>query len=68
VYELQALVRPGNSGGPFVTTDGDVAGVVFAASTTEDDVGYALTAAETEPEIDRARGRTAPVSTGPCIR
>ena len=33
VYELQAVVRPGNSGGPFVTTDGDVAGVVFAAST-----------------------------------
>jgi len=68
VYELQTEVRPGNSGGPFVTTDGDVAGVVFAASTTDDDVGYALTAAEAEPEISRARGRTAPVSTGPCIR
>jgi S1-C subfamily serine protease len=68
VYELQATVRPGNSGGPFVTTDGDVAGVVFAASTTDDEVGYALTAAETEPRIDRARGRTAPASTGPCIR
>ena len=68
VYELQTEVRPGNSGGPFVTTDGDVAGVVFAASTTDDDVGYALTAAEAEPEIERARGRAAPVSTGPCIR
>jgi S1-C subfamily serine protease len=68
VYELQTVVRPGNSGGPFVTTDGDVAGVVFAASTTDDDVGYALTAAEAEPQIDRARGRTAPVTTGPCIR
>jgi S1-C subfamily serine protease len=68
VYELQTEVRPGNSGGPFVTTDGDVAGVVFAASTTDDDVGYALTAAEAEPEIDAARGRSAAVSTGPCIR
>jgi S1-C subfamily serine protease len=68
VYELQTVVRPGNSGGPFVTTDGDVAGVVFAASTTDDDVGYALTAAEADPEIDRARGRTTAVSTGPCIR
>ncbi len=67
VYELQAIVRPGNSGGPFVTTDGDVGGVVFAASTTEDDVGYALTGADVEPEIERARGRTARVSTGPCI-
>src|SRR5919106_875897 len=54
VYELQTVVRPGNSGGPFVTTD--------------DDVGYALTAAEAEPQIDRARDRTGAVSTGPCIR
>jgi S1-C subfamily serine protease len=68
VYELQAVVRPGNSGGPFVTTAGDVAGVVFAASTTDDDVGYALTATEADPQIDRAQGRTAAVSTGPCIR
>jgi S1-C subfamily serine protease len=67
VYELQAEVRPGNSGGPFVTTGGDVAGVVFAASTTDDDVGYALTSAEVAPEIDRAQGRTAPVSTGRCL-
>jgi S1-C subfamily serine protease len=68
VYELQASVRPGNSGGPFVTTGGDVAGVVFAASTTEDEVGYALTAEEVQPRIDQARDRTAPVGTGPCLR
>jgi S1-C subfamily serine protease len=68
VYELQASVHPGNSGGPFVTTAGDVAGVVFAASTTEDDVGYALTAEEVQPRIDQATGRTASVGTGPCLR
>jgi S1-C subfamily serine protease len=67
VYELQARVHPGNSGGPFVTTAGDVAGVVFAASTTDPGVGYALTAADVEPWIDRAAGRRAPVGTGPCI-
>ena len=67
VYELQARVHPGNSGGPFVTTQGDVAGVVFAASTTDPGVGYALTAAEVDPRIDRASGRGAPVGTGPCI-
>jgi S1-C subfamily serine protease len=67
VVELQANVVPGNSGGPFVTVDGQVAGVVFAASTTNDGVGYALTAAEVNPPIQRALGRTAPVSTGPCI-
>jgi S1-C subfamily serine protease len=68
VYELQTLVRPGNSGGPFVTTGGEVAGVVFAASTTEDDVGYAITAGEVQPRITAAQGRTGPVSTGPCVR
>jgi S1-C subfamily serine protease len=68
VYELQAQVVPGNSGGPFVTTSGRVAGVVFAASTTHGNVGYALTAAEVNPRIQQALGRTQPVDTGPCIR
>jgi S1-C subfamily serine protease len=67
VYELQAVVRPGNSGGPFVTTDGEVAGVVFAASTTDEDIGYALTAAEVTPGLRRAQGRTGSVGTGPCL-
>jgi S1-C subfamily serine protease len=68
VYELQAAVRPGNSGGPFVTTDGDVAGVVFAASTTDEGVGYALTAEEVQARVEEARGRTTPAGTGPCLR
>jgi S1-C subfamily serine protease len=67
VYELQARVHPGNSGGPFVTTDGDVAGVVFAASTTDPGVGYALTAAEVDSRVHRASRRRAAVGTGPCI-
>jgi S1-C subfamily serine protease len=66
VYELQAVVRPGNSGGPFVLPSGDVAGIVFAASTTDADVGYALTAGEVRPEIRRGVGRTARVSTQGC--
>ena len=41
VYELQASVRPGNSGGPFALPDGTVAGVVFASSVTNENVGYA---------------------------
>jgi S1-C subfamily serine protease len=68
VYELQADVVPGNSGGPFVTVDGRVGGVVFAASTTHAGVGYALTAQEAGTPIQQALGRTQPVSTGPCIR
>jgi len=67
VYELEAVVRPGNSGGPFVLSSGKVGGVVFAASTTDSSVGYALTAGDVKGDVARARGRTAPVSTGPCV-
>jgi S1-C subfamily serine protease len=68
VYEMQATVRPGNSGGPFVDIQGDVIGVVFAASTTDPHVGYALTSPEVIPEVNKAEGRTQPTSTGDCIR
>ena len=68
VYELQAVVRPGNSGGPFVTPDGEVAGVVFAASPTDQNVGYALTSDEVLPTVRQALGRTEPVGTGPCLQ
>ena len=67
VIELQATVRPGNSGGPFVLADGSVGGLVFAASTTEDRVGYAISSREIGPRIADAVGETAPVPSGPCI-
>ncbi|HYG71988.1 MAG TPA: MarP family serine protease [Actinomycetota bacterium] len=67
IIEIQATVRPGNSGGPFVLPDGTVAGVVFAASTTEEAVGYAISANEIAPRIDQAVGETAPVDTGDCL-
>jgi S1-C subfamily serine protease len=68
IYELQAVVRPGNSGGPFVTTSGEVAGVVFAASTTNEGLGYAITSEEVIPLVEAALGRANPVPTGPCLR
>jgi len=57
VYSLYATVRQGNSGGPLLTPDGRVAGVVFAKSLDDDNTGYALTAAEIAP--DATAGRTA---------
>lgn len=66
VYSLRGLVRPGNSGGPIVAKDGDVVGVVFAASVTDEDTGYALTAAQVADTAAEGRTRTAEVSTGDC--
>lgn len=42
VYEIDADVEPGSSGGPFVTASGEVAGVVFSRSTAYRGVAYAL--------------------------
>jgi S1-C subfamily serine protease len=66
VYELQATVRPGNSGGPFVLVDGQVGGVVFAASTTDDHIGYAIASSEVIPLVAKAAGAVGPVGTGAC--
>lgn len=66
VYQLQATVRQGNSGGPFVRQDGVVLGMVFAASTSDPNVGYALTSSEVVSRIDQASASSAAVDTGPC--
>ncbi|HVE90766.1 MAG TPA: MarP family serine protease [Actinomycetota bacterium] len=66
VYQLSGAVREGNSGGPLVRPSGEVIGVIFAASTTDDNVGYALTSTEVLPRVREAQGRSAAVSSGPC--
>lgn len=65
IYELQAVVRPGNSGGPLVQPDGTVIGVIFATSTTNPSIGYALTSREAIPALSRA-ATASPTDTGPC--
>jgi S1-C subfamily serine protease len=66
VYELQATVRPGNSGGPLVSSDGTVIGVIFAESTNYPNVGYALTTSQINGIINPAAAANRPVSTGQC--
>jgi S1-C subfamily serine protease len=66
VYEIQAMVRPGNSGGPLVQPDGDVIGVVFSRSTTNDDIGYALASPGVLSRVVAAAHLASPVGTGGC--
>jgi S1-C subfamily serine protease len=67
IYSIRSTVRPGNSGGPLLTTDGRVFGVVFARSTSDAETGYVLTAAEVADDAERAATVTTPVDTGALI-
>jgi S1-C subfamily serine protease len=67
IYSIRSTVRPGNSGGPLLTTGGRVYGVVFARSTSDDETGYVLTADEVAADASRAARATSPVDTGELI-
>ncbi|WP_235436821.1 MarP family serine protease [Arthrobacter sp. RIT-PI-e] len=68
VYSLAANVQQGNSGGPLLDLQGRVAGVVFAKSTADAPVGYALSLEELRPIALGAPGLSEPVSAGRCTR
>ncbi|MFE5037555.1 MarP family serine protease [Streptomyces sp. NPDC056683] len=67
IYSIRSTVRPGNSGGPLLTTGGKVFGVVFARSTSDDETGYVLTADEAATDAARGAHATSPVDTGELI-
>jgi S1-C subfamily serine protease len=67
VYEVDADIEPGNSGGPLVGPNGEVIGVVFSRSTVYSGVGYALASPGVLSHVQQASGRTAAVSTGSCV-
>ncbi|MCC3272484.1 MarP family serine protease [Arthrobacter zhangbolii] len=66
VYTLAANVQQGNSGGPLLDIDGRIAGVIFAKTTGDQPIGYALSLAEAGPVIEAAPGYSEPVSAGQC--
>jgi S1-C subfamily serine protease len=66
VVEVRADVQRGDSGGPLVVGPGLVGGIVFGASRTSADVGYAIAANSVAGEIREAVTRSAGVPSGAC--
>ncbi|MCF6522553.1 MarP family serine protease [Streptomyces sp. JJ36] len=66
VYSLYTMIRQGNSGGPLLTPQGEVYGVIFAKSLEDDRTGYALTADEVRQDIRRGRGAERQVDSQGC--
>jgi S1-C subfamily serine protease len=66
VYSLYATVRQGNSGGPLLTPEGEVYGVVFAKSLDDAETGYALTVDEIREDITAGRTANQQVGTDNC--
>lgn len=63
--EIAGPVGVGDSGGPVVTTDGEVIGIVYAASRERDAIGFATDAAEVRAVL--AERSDEPVPTGRCV-
>jgi S1-C subfamily serine protease len=67
VYQIEAIVQQGDSGGPLVSPTGEVLGVVFSRSASDNHVGYALASPGVLSRVQRAQSSSAPVATGACI-
>ena len=68
VTELRGLVRPGNSGGPVISSHGQVLATVFAAiaSPGSRHGGFAVPNNLVRTQLRRAKARSGPVGTGGC--
>ena len=68
VYKLSGDIQPGNSGGPLLTTGGQVAGVIFAKTTSDAAAGFAIPMIDLRPVVSEAPELTNAVSSGQCIQ
>jgi S1-C subfamily serine protease len=66
IFEIRAMVRPGNSGGPLLSPSGTVYGVVFAAAVNASDTGFALTASEVAADARAGADQTSQTNTESC--
>lgn len=66
VATLQSEIESGNSGGPVLSPEGEVMGVVFARDEARQDIGYALASNEVTPVLEALDSAQDPVATDPC--
>lgn len=66
VVSMRGNIRPGNSGGPLISPDGAVLGLIFASSLTDPDTGYALALSEVRETLDELPDEPTAVSSGHC--
>ncbi|CAN5441870.1 MarP family serine protease [soil metagenome] len=68
IYTLAADIEPGNSGGPLLSENGTIAGIVFAKSSDDANLGYAMTDTLLGPVVQRASALSAAVGSGSCVK
>lgn len=66
VYRLDAQVAPGNSGGPVLTGEGRITGMIFARDDQTEGIAYALTSVQVREAVDALPADPLPVDVGPC--
>ncbi len=66
IYSIRSVVRQGNSGGPMLTPNGRVLGMVFATARDSSDTGFVLTNDEIARDVSTGRKLTNSVATGSC--
>ena len=66
-YILRGTVVQGNSGGPLISPNGTVLGLIFGASVDDTDTGYAITAEEVRAHIGDVTRFENSVDTQECV-
>lgn len=66
IYVVRSNITAGNSGGPLITADGTVGGIIVGHSTADERVGFALSGDQLQPVVKKAHDLKDVVSTGSC--